>query len=75
MLTVRLGYLDCFPRLFQVRPSDHEFHTSYVNRSLQHALKVILVCFLAVVYASEDWVTQIDANLVLLSCLLVFFEG
>ena len=50
-------------RLFQVGACDHEFLTAGVLGSLDHVGEVVFMGALAVVYAPEDRVAEVYANL------------
>ena len=55
--------LDGFLRLFKIRACDHEFGTSGFYSSLEHILEVIVMGLLAMVYAPEDGISEIDTDL------------
>jgi len=64
LLTVLCGQLDGVLRLLEVGARHHEFLAAGVLCALQHLLEVIWMASFAVIYASEDRVAQVYADLV-----------
>ena len=69
-LTVLGGELDGVLGLLEAGARHHEFLAAGVLCALQHPLEVVWVASLAVVYASEHGITQVDADLALLLAIL-----
>ena len=54
-------------RLLQIRTSDHHLLTAHPKCSLNNIMEVVIMSRLSVIDSSEDWITQIDSYLQLIS--------
>lgn len=50
-------------RFLQIGPRDHHLLASHVQSSLHNIVQIVLVSMLAMVHASKDRISQVDANL------------
>lgn len=61
--TILFGNLDSVMGFFQTGSGDHHLKTSNIHGPFHHIVEVIFMCLFAVVYASKDWVPEVDPNL------------